>query len=176
MYVTYRMTEKKKQQRGPPFISDPPVIIFRDFVVGEKMNNPFTLTNASFARNTYKVQGFDQKYNGLFQLNFSPPGFVSPGVSVSLSLDFTPKFNSEIHCAIHSQLLPPAVDGLGYGFTNLPIPVLSRTEVMLKRRGSRAPEVYLSDYEFEALFGCKRSDFYVLPEQRRAELLDAVFQ
>lgn len=92
---------KKPQQRRPPFISDPPVIIFRDFVIGERMNIPFTLTNASFARNTYKVIGFDQEYEALFQLNCSPPGFVSPGVSVSLSLDFAPRFNSEVHCAIH---------------------------------------------------------------------------
>jgi hypothetical protein len=91
----------KKKQRGPPFISDPPILIFRDFVVGESMHIPFTLTNASFARNTYKVIGFDQEYSAIFQLNCSPPGFISPGVSVNLSLDFTPKFNSMIACQIH---------------------------------------------------------------------------
>jgi hypothetical protein len=42
----------KKQQRGPPFISGPPVIIFRDFALGERMKTTFTLPNASAARNT----------------------------------------------------------------------------------------------------------------------------
>lgn len=90
-----------KRQKSPPFISDPEVIIFRDFVVGETMTIPFTLTNTSFARNTYKVRGFDQEYEALFKLDFSPPGYVSPGVSVKLSLDFTPKFNTPIRCKLH---------------------------------------------------------------------------
>ena len=90
-----------KRQKSPPFISDPEVLVFRDFVVGETMTLPFTLTNISFARNTYKVKGFDKEYEALFKLDFMPPGYVSPGVSVKLSLDFTPKFNTEIRCKLH---------------------------------------------------------------------------
>ena len=60
----------KKAQKGPPFISDPGTLVFRDFVVGEQMTLPFTLTNVSFGRNTYKIIGFDKEYEALFHLNF----------------------------------------------------------------------------------------------------------
>ena len=93
--------QAKKAPKGPPFISDPETIVFRDFVVGETMTIPFTLTNVSFARNTYKVIGFDKEYAAVFNVNFMPPGYVSPGVPVSLSLDFTPKHNTHIVCKLH---------------------------------------------------------------------------
>ncbi|OHT10660.1 hypothetical protein TRFO_04162 [Tritrichomonas foetus] len=94
-------TKKDKKQKSQPFISDPGVLVFRDFVIGETMNLPFTLTNVSFGRNTYKVIGFDKEFEALFHLNFSPPGYISPGVAVNLSLDFTPKYNSPIKCPLH---------------------------------------------------------------------------
>ena len=92
---------RDKQTKGQPFVSDPAVIVFRDFVVGETQNIPFTLMNVSFARNTYKVRGFDKEYEALFHLNFSPPGYISPGVSAKLSLDFTAKINAPIKCSLH---------------------------------------------------------------------------
>ena len=96
-----RGKQPKKAQKGPPFISDPETIVFRDFVVGETMTIPFTLTNVSFARNTYKLIGFDPEWAAVFNVNFSPPGYVSPGVPVNLSLDFTPKHNTHIICKLH---------------------------------------------------------------------------
>lgn len=94
-------TKTNKKQKSQPFISDPGILVFRDFVIGETMNLPFTLTNVSIARNTYKIIGFDKEYESLFNLHYSPPGYVSPGVPVNLSLDFTPKFNSQISCPLH---------------------------------------------------------------------------
>jgi hypothetical protein len=100
----------------------------------------------------------------------------APLVPPDLSL-VDPRLEAECRARIfEAQLLPAAVDGPGCTFTNLPLPVWSRTEVILKRKGARAPEVYLSDDEFGALFGCTKSDFYSLPEQKRAELVGAVFQ
>lgn len=94
-------SKANKKQKGQPFISDPGILVFRDFVIGETMNLPFTLTNVSIARNTYKIIGFDKEYESLFNLHYSPPGYVSPGVPINLSLDFTPKFNSQISCCLH---------------------------------------------------------------------------
>jgi len=84
-----------------PFISNPETIIFRDFTVGETIEIPFTLTNVSFSRNTYQIKGFDPEYASLFTLVSSPPGYISPGVSVSAILQFTPKYNSVISCYAH---------------------------------------------------------------------------
>lgn len=86
---------------GAPFISDPGTLVFRDFVVGEMMEIDFTLINASFARNTYQIKGFDPEFSSLFNLISSPPGYISPGFSVPLSLQFTPKFNKHIVTDLH---------------------------------------------------------------------------
>lgn len=90
-----------KKPKSRPFISDPGTLVFRDFVVGEMMSLPFTLTNVSIARNTYKIIGFDKEFEALFNLHYSPPGYISPGVGVNLSLDFTPKYNSQVICCLH---------------------------------------------------------------------------
>lgn len=96
------MTKQKgEKSSSPPFITDPDVLVFRDFTVGEMVELPFTMTNVSFGRNSFHYKGIDQEYASLFNLIFTPAGLVSPGVGVPLKLQFTPKYNSPISCCLH---------------------------------------------------------------------------
>jgi hypothetical protein len=65
------------------------------------MTLPFTLTNVSISRNTFQYKGIDIEYAGLFSLDFQPPGYLSPGVSANLTLEFAPHYTVEIACALH---------------------------------------------------------------------------
>jgi hypothetical protein len=60
-------------------------------------------------------------------------------------------------------------------FTTLLIPRLSVAETMAKKKAVKAPEVDLSDEDFLAASKCERSQFYILPEGTRKELLATVF-
>jgi len=95
------MKHRTTSQLSKPFVSDPDTITFRDFVVGETLDISFSLTNVSFSRNTFQVKGFDPEFSGLFSVKCSPPGFISPGVSVPLSISFLPKNNSRFECNLH---------------------------------------------------------------------------
>jgi hypothetical protein len=67
------------------------------------------------------------------------------------------------------------VQAAAYVFNTLPIPRLSVAEIMAKKKRVKAPEVYLCDDDFLAAFKCNRSQFYILPEDKRNELLATVF-
>ena len=97
------MKAKEENQPSIPFISDPGVLIFRDFTVGEMIELPFTMTNVSFGRNAFHFKNIDQGYSSMFNLILTPSGLVSPGVSVPLKLQFTPKFNSAFSCSLHFE-------------------------------------------------------------------------
>lgn len=84
-----------------PFISDPKVIVFRDFTVGEEMEATFNILNVSFAKCTFKYVGFDDEYKALFNCDFTPPGQIAPGNSSKIKLKFTPSYNSVIKCQMH---------------------------------------------------------------------------
>ena len=92
---------KKNIKPTNPFISNPEIIIFRDFIIGETMELEFELTNVSYSRNTFKLIGIDKEYENLFEIKCSPPGFISPGVSVPLLIKFFPKFNDKLKIPIH---------------------------------------------------------------------------
>lgn len=95
------MKQKVEKSSSPPFITDPDVLVFRDFTVGEMFELPFTMTNVSFGRNSFHYKGIDQEYASLFNLIFTPAGLVSPGVGVPLKLQFTPKFNTGFTTCLH---------------------------------------------------------------------------
>lgn len=87
--------------KSPLFVSDPPVITFRDFVIGERMEIKFNVINSGFQKNTFKIIGFDKEFQALFDIVFSPPGQIAPGYSTSVTLIFTPKYNSRIKCKLN---------------------------------------------------------------------------
>jgi hypothetical protein len=69
-----------------------------------------------------------------------------------------------------------AIEAANYVFSSIPIPKLTVAEVQANRKGSLAPEVYLSDTDFMAVTRCDRATFYRLPEAQRAGILSAYFQ
>ena len=81
-----------------PFISDPSVIIFRDFTIGEEMEATFNLLNTSFGKNMFQYKGFSDEYKTLFEVTYVPPGYIAPGNSAPLKIKFKPKYNSYIKC------------------------------------------------------------------------------
>ena len=97
------MKGKEEKKSSTPFISDPSILTFRDFTVGEMMELPFTMTNVSFGRNAFHFRNVDAEYAAMFNLIMTPSGMISPGVSVPLKLQFTPKFNSHFKCALHFE-------------------------------------------------------------------------
>jgi hypothetical protein len=95
-----------------------------------------------------------------------------------MHLDQT-KVDARLEAECRARLLEaqkvPASEAANYVFSRLPIPVLTPAEVSQKRRGSKAPEVYLSDSDFVATLRYDRNTFYRLPEEQRARMLASVF-
>jgi hypothetical protein len=65
------------------------------------MTLSFTLTNISILKNTFQFKGVDAEFTSLFQLEFNPPGELSPGISTHLTLKFTPRYNAPVKCFLH---------------------------------------------------------------------------
>jgi hypothetical protein len=85
------------------------------------------------------------------------------------------KLEAECRARLLEAQMVHAYESANYVFSTLPIPLLTPAEVSQKRRGSKAPEVYLSDSDFVATLRYDRNTFYRLPEEQRARMLATVF-
>jgi hypothetical protein len=81
---------------GPAFVASPPVLQFRDFVVGQSYVLPFTLTNVSNGFNMFRPQPLPDDVASFFDLSHEPPGRMVPGRTASLKLTFSPKVATDI--------------------------------------------------------------------------------
>jgi hypothetical protein len=95
--------------------------------------------------------------------------------------DFTsvdPQLEAECRARLfEAQLLSGnLVEAANYVFSTIPIPNLTVTEIQNSRKGSLAPEVYLSNADFKALTRYDRTAFYQLPEEQRNTILAAHFK
>jgi hypothetical protein len=96
---------------GPAFIPKPAEIIFLDFEVGKRYKKRFTLTNASYTFNSFKLLDLPDEVVDFFTITYERPGRMSAGVSCFIDIEFVPKVNADIYTAIpfYSQTGPGAV-------------------------------------------------------------------
>jgi len=82
--------------RGQSFVPKPAELIFKDFEVGKKYKKIFTLTNASYTFNSFKILDLEDTYIDFFVITFERPGRMSAGVSCSIEIVFTPQLRQDI--------------------------------------------------------------------------------
>ncbi|TMS16280.1 Cilia- and flagella-associated protein 74 [Larimichthys crocea] len=85
-----------KELKGPPFISKPEVILFKDFEVGKTYKKKIVLTNISYITNNCKLLGVSTQLKDFISLNFEPPGSLSSGMSCEMQAVFQPMINEDL--------------------------------------------------------------------------------
>ncbi|XP_067384004.1 cilia- and flagella-associated protein 74 isoform X2 [Channa argus] len=85
-----------KELKGPPFISKPDVIVFKDFEVGKVYKKKIILTNMSYKTNHCKFVRVSGQLKDFISINFEPPGCLSVGMSCDLQTVFQPKINEDL--------------------------------------------------------------------------------
>ncbi|XP_053173341.1 cilia- and flagella-associated protein 74 [Scomber japonicus] len=85
-----------KEFKGPPFISKPEVIHFKDFEVGKAYKKKITLTNISYTTNNCKLIGVSAQLKNFISIHFESPGFLSPGMSCEMQTVFQPMINEDL--------------------------------------------------------------------------------
>ncbi|XP_037629906.1 cilia- and flagella-associated protein 74 isoform X4 [Sebastes umbrosus] len=85
-----------KELKGPPFISKPEVILFKDFEVGKMYKKKIVLTNISYIINHCRLLGVSAHLKDFISINFEPPGSLSPGMSCDMQAVFQPMINEDL--------------------------------------------------------------------------------
>ncbi|XP_030278233.1 cilia- and flagella-associated protein 74 isoform X3 [Sparus aurata] len=85
-----------KELRGPPFLSKPEIIIFKDFEVGKMYKKKIVLTNISYVTNHCKLLGVSTHLKDFISVNFEPPGSLSAGMSCEMQAVFQPMINEDL--------------------------------------------------------------------------------
>nr|XP_015822445.2 cilia- and flagella-associated protein 74 [Nothobranchius furzeri] len=87
--------------KGPPFISKPEVIIFKDFDVGKLYKKKILLTNSGYTMNHCKLLRVSPQLSRFISVNFEPSGPISAGMSSSFQAIFLPTINEDLEGEIH---------------------------------------------------------------------------
>ncbi|KAL7399008.1 hypothetical protein ABVT39_018484 [Epinephelus coioides] len=85
-----------KELKGPPFISKPEIILFKDFEVGKMYKKKIVLTNISYVTNHCKLLGVSTHLRDFISINFEPPGSLSTGMSCDMQAVFQPMINEDL--------------------------------------------------------------------------------
>ncbi|XP_044067515.1 cilia- and flagella-associated protein 74 isoform X4 [Siniperca chuatsi] len=85
-----------KELKGPPFISKPEEILFKDFEVGKMYKKKIILTNISYITNHCKLLGVSAHLKDFISINFEPPGSLSTGMSCDMQAVFQPMINEDM--------------------------------------------------------------------------------
>ncbi|XP_056155745.1 cilia- and flagella-associated protein 74 [Lampris incognitus] len=86
----------RKEMKGPPFISKPEVIHFKDFEVGKTYKRKVILTNVSYTTNYCKLLGVSTQLMDFLSISFKPPGSLSAGMSCDVQAVFQPTINKDL--------------------------------------------------------------------------------
>ncbi|XP_019852101.1 PREDICTED: cilia- and flagella-associated protein 74-like isoform X2 [Amphimedon queenslandica] len=78
------------------FLSKPEEIIFKDFDVGKVYKKKVQLTNVSYSISHVKLLGASDNLKNFVQIEFTPPGAMSAGITCPLLITFEPKVNEDI--------------------------------------------------------------------------------
>ncbi|GAA48991.1 hypothetical protein CLF_102349 [Clonorchis sinensis] len=85
-----------KEFHGPGFRSNPSKIWFKDFEVNSVTKLKVQLTNASFKAITCRYIDMSEGLLDFVSVRYSPPGVVSPGMSFTFEVIFTPKLERDL--------------------------------------------------------------------------------
>ncbi|XP_071392092.1 cilia- and flagella-associated protein 74 [Centroberyx affinis] len=85
-----------KELKGPPFISKPEVILFKDFEVGNTYKKKIILTNISYSTNYCRLLGVSAQLMDFVSINFEPPGSLSSGMACDMQAVFQPMINKDL--------------------------------------------------------------------------------
>ncbi|XP_016140702.1 cilia- and flagella-associated protein 74 [Sinocyclocheilus grahami] len=94
---------KSRESKGPPFISKPEVILFKDCDVGKIYKKKITLTNVTYLTNYCKLLGVSQNLKDYVSVSFEPPGPMSAGMACELEVIFRPLLDVDLGGMIHFQ-------------------------------------------------------------------------
>ncbi|XP_051760372.1 cilia- and flagella-associated protein 74 isoform X2 [Ctenopharyngodon idella] len=98
-----KKTIKGRESKGPPFISKPEIILFKDCDVGKVYKKKFTLTNVTYTTNYCKLLGVSQNLKDHVSVSFEPPGPMSAGMACELEAIFRPLLDVDLDGEIHFQ-------------------------------------------------------------------------
>ncbi|XP_017266687.2 cilia- and flagella-associated protein 74 isoform X2 [Kryptolebias marmoratus] len=93
--VTSKKVHEKKV-KGPPFVSKPEVVLFKDFEVGKLYKKKIVLTNISYTVNHCKLLRVSAQLKDFISINFEPPGPLSTGMSCDVQAIFQPVINEDL--------------------------------------------------------------------------------
>ncbi|TGZ75055.1 hypothetical protein CRM22_000597, partial [Opisthorchis felineus] len=85
-----------KEFHGPGFRSIPSKIWFKDFEVNSVRKLKVQLTNASFKAITCRYIDMSEELLDFVSVRYSPPGVISPGMSFTFEVIFTPKLERDL--------------------------------------------------------------------------------
>ncbi|XP_071752484.2 cilia- and flagella-associated protein 74 [Centroberyx gerrardi] len=83
-----------KELKGPPFISKPEVILFKDFEVGNTYKKKIILI--SYSTNYCRLLGVSAQLMDFVSINFEPPGSLSSGMACDMQAVFQPMINKDL--------------------------------------------------------------------------------
>ena len=139
--VTSKQIVLGREYKGVGFLPAPAALHFKDFTVGEPFEIKFTLTNVSLTFNSFKVLPLPDEIRDLFTISFSPPGRMSAGLTLPMSITFIPRQNVDIRSSLQllAQTGPVSIPLLCTTKKALPIvrqPVLDLGDVTLGEQNS----------------------------------------
>lgn len=82
--------------KGSSFQSQPKIIHFKDFTVGETYNMKVVLTNISYTINTCKLVDLTERLKDFITIDYKPPGQLSAGLTCEFNVKFEPKINVDL--------------------------------------------------------------------------------
>lgn len=84
------------------FLSQPAVVTFKDFAVGDDIDPVHVaITNVSFRDNSFRLVGIaDEPLADLFAITYERPGRMAAGITVNVTVAFTPTSNVDIDTSI----------------------------------------------------------------------------
>ncbi|CAM4713582.1 unnamed protein product [Leuciscus chuanchicus] len=98
-----KKTIKGRESKGPPFISKPEIILFKDCDVGKIYKKKVTLKNVTYGTNYCKLLGVSQNLKDHVSVSFEPPGPMSAGMACELEAIFKPLLDVDLDGVIHFQ-------------------------------------------------------------------------
>ncbi|XP_051950044.1 cilia- and flagella-associated protein 74 [Xyrauchen texanus] len=94
---------KAGESKGPPFMSKPEIILFKDFDIGKTYKKKVTLTNVTYMTNYCKLLGVSHNLKDYVSVSFEPPGPMSAGMACELEAVFRPLLDVDLDGVIHFQ-------------------------------------------------------------------------
>ncbi|XP_073675909.1 cilia- and flagella-associated protein 74 [Garra rufa] len=96
-------TVKSRESKGPPFISKPEIVLFKDCDVGKIYKKKVTLTNVTYMTNYCKLLGVSQNLKDYVSVSFEPPGPMPAGMTCELEVIFRPLLDMDLGGVIQFQ-------------------------------------------------------------------------